>query len=230
MMSRFDEQLDLLKTSMIQMGALCESAIANAAKALTDGDMELARKAMEADADIDRKEREIENLCLKLLLRQQPVARDLRQISSALKMITDMERIGDQAADISEITLLANNRASGANRDSTNHVAEMAKATIKMVTESIDAYVRQDLELARVVIDYDDVVDDLFNKVKEDIIRLINEDTANGEYAIDMMMIAKYFERIGDHATNIAEWVEFSITGRHRNGAGKVMGRQQAGK
>ncbi|HEY8349494.1 MAG TPA: phosphate signaling complex protein PhoU [Clostridia bacterium] len=215
---------------MIQMGALCESAIANAAKALTDGDMELARKAMEADADIDRKEREIENLCLKLLLRQQPVARDLRQISSALKMITDMERIGDQAADISEITLLANNRASGANRDSTNHVAEMAKATIKMVTESIDAYVRQDLELARVVIDYDDVVDDLFNKVKEDIIRLINEDTANGEYAIDMMMIAKYFERIGDHATNIAEWVEFSITGRHRNGAGKVMGRQQAGK
>ena len=230
MMSRFDEQLDLLKTSMIQMGALCESAIANAAKALTDGDMELARKAMEADADIDRKEREIENLCLKLFLRQQPVARDLRQISSALKMITDMERIGDQAADISEITLLANNRASGANRDSTNHVAEMAKATIKMVTESIDAYVRQDLELARVVIDYDDVVDDLFNKVKEDIIRLINEDTANGEYAIDMMMIAKYFERIGDHATNIAEWVEFSITGRHRNGAGKVMGRQQAGK
>lgn len=230
MRSRFDEQLDLLKTSMIQMGALCESAIANAAKALTDGDMELARKAMEADADIDRKEREIENLCLKLFLRQQPVARDLRQISSALKMITDMERIGDQAADISEITLLANNRASGANRDSTNHVAEMAKATIKMVTDSIDAYVRQDLELARAVIDYDDVVDDLFNKVKEDMIRLINEDTANGEYAIDMMMIAKYFERIGDHATNIAEWVEFSITGRHRNGAGKVMGRQQAGK
>ena len=230
MMSRFDEQLDLLKTSMIQMGALCESAIANAAKALTDGDMELARKAMEADADIDRKEREIENLCLKLFLRQQPVARDLRQISSALKMITDMERIGDQAADISEITLLANIRASGANRDSTNHVAEMAKATIKMVTDSIDAYVRQDLELARAVIDYDDVVDDLFNKVKEDMIRLINEDTANGEYAIDMMMIAKYFERIGDHATNIAEWVEFSIIGRHRNGAGKVMGRQQAGK
>src|SRR5690606_34147280 len=113
--------------------------------------------------------------------------------------------------DISEITLLANIRASGANRDSTNHVAEMAKATIKMVTDSIDAYVRQDLELARAVIDYDDVVDDLFNKVKEDMIRLINEDTANGEYAIDMMMIAKYFERIGDHATNIAEWVEFSI-------------------
>jgi phosphate transport system protein len=211
MRNKFDEQLDLLKKQMIQMGALCEGAIANATKALIDGDIELAEKAIAADGNIDQKEKEIESLCLKLLLQQQPVARDLRQISSALKMITDMERIGDQAADISEITMLANIKAA----DNTNHIVDMAKATIKMVTDSIDAYVRQDLGLAKAVIDYDDVVDNLFNDVKADMIRLINEDTNNGEFAIDLMMIAKYFERIGDHATNIAEWVVFSITGKH---------------
>ena len=211
MRNKFDEQLELLKKQMIQMGALCEGAIANATKALIDGDIELAKKAIAADEEIDQKEREIESLCLKLLLQQQPVARDLRQISSALKMITDMERIGDQAADISEITMLANIKAA----DNTNHIVDMAKATIKMVTDSIDAYVRQDLDLAKAVIDYDDVVDNLFNDVKADMIRLINEDTNNGEFAIDLMMIAKYFERIGDHATNIAEWVVFSITGKH---------------
>ncbi|MGI6152151.1 MAG: phosphate signaling complex protein PhoU [Christensenellales bacterium] len=211
MRSRFDAQLELLKTQMIQMGALCEAAIANAANALMTGDQELAKKAIESDEDIDQKEREIESLCLKLLLKQQPVARDLRQISSALKMITDMERIGDQAADISEITLLANINAA----NNTNHIADMANATMKMVTDSIDAYVRQDLELAQAVIAYDDVVDNLFNKVKDDLIRLISEDAKNGEHAIDLIMIAKYFERIGDHATNIAEWVEFSITGKH---------------
>jgi phosphate transport system protein len=217
MRNKFDEQLELLKTNMIQMGALCESAIANATKALIQGDLELAKKAIAADEEIDQKEREIESLCLKLLLQQQPVARDLRQISSALKMITDMERIGDQAADISEITMLANIKAA----DDTSHIADMAEATIKMVTDSIDAYVRQDLELARAVINYDDVVDDLFNQIKSEMIKLISDDSGNGEFAIDLMMIAKYFERIGDHATNIAEWVEFSITGRHINGEGK---------
>lgn len=217
MRNKFDEQLGLLKTQLIQMGALCEEAIANATKALIDGDLALAKKAVEADAEIDQKEREIEGLCLKLLLQQQPVARDLRQISSALKMITDMERIGDQAGDISEITLLDNIKATA----ETKHIAEMAEATIKMVTDSIDAFVRQDPDLAKAVIDYDDVVDELFNEVKRDLIRLISEDAESGEFAIDLMLIAKYFERIGDHATNIAEWVEFSITGRHRNGAEK---------
>lgn len=211
MRNRFDEQLELLKTHMIQMGSLCESAISNATKALINADYELARKAIAEDEIIDQKEREIESLCLKLLLQQQPVARDLRQISSALKMITDMERIGDQAADISEITMLANIK----DADDTSRIVEMAKATIKMVTDSIDAYVRQDLQLARSVIEYDDIVDDLFNAVKDDLVRLISEDASNGESAIDLMMIAKYLERIGDHATNIAEWVEFSITGKH---------------
>lgn len=201
MRNRFDQQLEQLKNQLIQMGAMIESAIANAVKALIDGDVELAKQAVAADQDIDQKEKEIEGLCLKLLLQQQPVAKDLRQISSVLKMITDMERIGDQAADISEITMLANIKAT----DNTSHIAAMAKATIKMVTESIDAYVRQDLELAKAVIDYDDVVDDLFNKVKEDMLELLSEDTKNGEFAIDLMMIAKYFERIGDHATNIAQ-------------------------
>ena len=211
MRNKFDEQLDLLKTQMIQMGALCEEAIASATKALINGDIELAKKVITKDEDIDHKEKEIESICLKLLLQYQPVARDLRQISSALKMITDMERIGDQAADISEIIMLANIKAA----NNTSHIADMAKATIKMVTDSIDAYVQQNLKLAKAVIDYDDVVDNLFNDVKADMIRLINEDTENGEFAIDLIMISKYFERIGDHATNIAEWVVFSITGKH---------------
>lgn len=211
MSNKFDEQLDLLKTQMIQMGALCEEAIASATKALINGDMELAKKVITKDEDIDHKEKEIESICLKLLLQFQPVARDLRQISSALKIITDMERIGDQAADISEIIMLANIKAA----NNTSHIADMAKATIKMVTDSIDAYVQQNLKLAKAVIDYDDVVDNLFNDVKADMIRLINEDTENGEFAIDLIMISKYFERIGDHATNIAEWVVFSITGKH---------------
>ncbi|MEG6572204.1 phosphate signaling complex protein PhoU [[Clostridium] cellulosi] len=211
MRNKFDEQLDHLKTQMIQMGALCEEAIASATKALISGDIELAKKVITTDEDIDHKEKEIESICLKLLLQYQPVARDLRQISSALKMITDMERIGDQAADISEIIMLANIKAA----NNTSHIADMAKATIKMVTDSIDAYVQQNLKLAKAVIDYDDVVDNLFNDVKADMIRLINEDTENGEFAIDLIIISKYFERIGDHATNIAEWVVFSITGKH---------------
>lgn len=209
---KFSEQLELLNTKLIEMGALCESAIANAAKALMDGDATYAETAMSMDDIIDRKEREIESLCLKLLLQQQPVARDLRQISSALKMVTDMERIGDQASDIAEISTLANIKAD----DNTVHIGDMARATIKMVSDSIDAFVRADLELARFVMDYDDVVDDLFNQVKQELIDLIGVSKKNGEYAIDILMIAKYFERIGDHATNIAEWVEFSITGQHK--------------
>lgn len=211
MRSKFDEQLKLLNTELTAMGGLCETAIANAAKALMSGDVKIAKNAISIDAEIDEKEREIETLCLKLLLQQQPVARDLRQISSALKMITDMERIGDQAADISEIVTLENVRAS----ESTMHIGDMAHATIKMVNDSIEAFVRRDLDLAHSVIAYDDVVDTLFNKVKQEIIEMIARNREDGEHATDLLMIAKYFERIGDHATNIAEWVEFSITGVH---------------
>lgn len=164
------------------------------------------------DGEIDQKERSIESLCLKLLLQQQPVARDLRQISAALKMITDMERIGDQADDISEIIPFLNGRTGG----ECEYIAEMARAAIHMVTESIDAYVRRDIVLAHAVIEYDDIVDDLFNKVKQSLIDMIAKNPQDGEFAIDLLMIAKYFERIGDHATNIAEWVEFSVTGMHK--------------
>lgn len=212
MRTMFDKQLDLLNNELIQMGALCEEAIANSARALTDGNLELARNAILEDEEIDRKERVIESLCMRLLLQQQPVAKDLRLVSSALKMITDMERIGDQAADISEIVTLANIRA----EDTTLSIGEMSKSTIKMVTESIDAFVNRDLVLARSVIDYDDVVDNLFSQVKNELIQRIERKEIDGEYAIDLLMIAKYFERIGDHATNIAEWVEYSITGKHK--------------
>jgi len=176
------------------------------------GDIELAEKAIAADGNIDQKEKEIESLCLKLLLQQQPVARDLRQISSALKMITDMERIGDQAADIAEIVAYVDLT------DNINklHISDMATATIKMVTDSIDAFVKRDLKLAEEVIAYDDVVDELFCKIKKDVISLITNNQKDGEHFVDIIMIAKYLERIGDHATNIAEWVVFSITGEHK--------------
>jgi phosphate transport system protein len=212
MRSRFDEQLQQLNTELIQMGALCETAIASAAKALLENDLELAAHAVEVDREIDEKEHEIETLCLKLILKQQPVARDLRLISAALKMITDMERIGDQASDIAEIVTMAHINAS----DSPLHIGQMAEATIYMVTKSIDAFVKRDLDLARAVIAYDDVVDDFFDRVKSELISLIGAHPERGEYAIDLLMIAKYFERIGDHATNIAEWVEFAMTGRHK--------------
>lgn len=176
------------------------------------GNFELAEKAIMIDEKIDQKEREIENLCLRLLLQQQPVAGDLRLISAALKMITDMERIGDQAADISDIIIIGKIRA----ENGTLYIGDMANATIKMVTQSIDAFVNRDLKLAVAVIDYDDAVDELFTRVRNELIKRIENKTVNGEYAIDLIMIAKYFERIGDHATNIAEWVEFAITGRHR--------------
>ena len=215
MRKTFDEQLMQLNREMISMGALCENVIAMAAKSLLEGDMELAKKVPVTDAEIDQKEREIESMCLKLLLQQQPVARDLRIISSALKMITDMERIGDQSADIAEIVTMANISAS----DDTLHIGNMARAAIKMVTGAVDAFVSRDVKAAVEVIKYDDVVDDLFNKVKHELLGIFGTSPEKGEYALDLLMIAKYFERIGDHATNIAEWVVFSITGRHEEAA-----------
>lgn len=209
---RFDEQLNLLNKKMIEMGAECESIIALSATALMEGNVENAKKAKEQGHIIDQMEREIESICLKLLLQQQPVAKDLRVISAALKMITDMERIGDQAEDIAEIITFLNGRTG----DECHDIRLMAEATIKMVTGSIDAYVKQDLQLAKSVSDYDDVVDDAFVRVKQTLIKMITENTADGEYAVDLLMIAKYFERIGDHAVNIAEWVEFSVTGVHK--------------
>ena len=214
MRSRFDEQLALLKKELIDMGALCEEVIALAAKSLTEGDSRLASRVAPIDAEIDQKERGIESMCLKLLLQQQPVAKDLRQISAALKMITDMERIGDQAEDISEIIDFLGNRRS----DDTLLLGEMAESAVKMVTESVDAFVKSDLELAKKVVADDDIVDDYFVKVKRQLIKRITDVPSDGEYALDLLMIAKYFERIADHAVNIAEWVIFSVTGVHKEG------------
>ena len=211
MRSRFDEQLALLNRALIEMGSLCEEVIALASRALTEGDRELAAKVAPLDEEIDQKERAIESLCLKLLLQQQPVARDLRQISAALKMITDMERIGDQADDISEIIIYLDGRTA----EHDDLLRSMARATIKMVTESVDAYVKHDTILAEKVIADDDTVDDYFEQVKRALIGKIAANPDDGEYALDLLMIAKYFERIGDHAVNIAEWVIFSITGVH---------------
>ena len=212
MRSRFDEQLILLNKKMTQMGALCEELIAFVAKALLNGDIEGAREVKSRGQEIDHMEREIEAICLRLLLQQQPVARDLRVVSAALKMITDMERIGDQAEDIADIIPVLNGRTGAEFVD----LKLMAEATCKMVTDSIDAYVRQDVKLARMVLEHDDIVDDAFRKMKDTLIKMITDNNADGEYAVDLLMIAKYFERIGDHATNIAEWVEFSVTGVHK--------------
>jgi len=218
MRSKFDEQLESLNNSLIEMGAAVEQAIADANKALVEHDVELAQKIIESDDEIDNKERDIESFCLKLILQQQPVASDLRLVSSVLKMITDLERIGDHASDISEITLLLANKEYIRNLDI---VPKMAVATMQMVTKSIDAFVQKDLKLANEVIAYDDTVDRLFTALKKDLIELIKENADNGDQAIDLIMIAKYFERIGDHATNIAEWVVFSLTGMHKKS--KIM-------
>ncbi len=210
MRSRYDEQLALLNRELTQMGAMCEEAIDLAADALTKGEVENSSRAIALDDAIDEMERSIESLCLKLILQQQPVARDLRQISAALKMITDMERIGDQAADIAEITRFLGGRT-GSECDC---IGRMAAATIKMVTESVEAYVKRDTTMAELAISHDDVVDDYFDQVKSSLIEMIAAKPEDGEYALDLLMIAKYFERIGDHATNIAEWVVFSVTGK----------------
>lgn len=213
MRNKFDSQLEKLNLELITMGALCEDAISASVKAMLEGDDALCEKVFAADAEIDQKERDIETICMKLLLQQQPVARDLRVISSALKMISDMERIGDQASDIAEITKFIKN----SNVKSRVHISDMAEAAIKMVTDSVESFVKKDLSLARAVMEYDDKVDNLFDCVKDELVRLISEDRANGEFCIDLLMIAKYLERIGDHAVNIAEWVEYSITGTHQN-------------
>ena len=209
MRNKFDQQLDLLHVELIKMGALCEDAVSSAIEALEKNDIVSADSALDTDAEIDQKERDIERMCMKLLLQQQPVATDLRIVSAALKMITDMERVGDQASDIAEISRYIIESGMSINDD----IRKMAKEAIKMVTDSVDSFVKKDLELARKVIAYDDVVDEWFAKLKSDVIEMISKDSTNGEYYIDIIMIAKYLERIGDHATNIAEWVEYSITG-----------------
>lgn len=214
MRDRFDEQLGLLNVELIRMGALCEDAIAYTARILM-GEINLKDEVSKTERQIDQKERDIESLCMRLLLQQQPVASDLRLVSSALRMISDMERIGDQASDIAEICAYIQ----GIEIESRLHIRDMADATGKMVTAAVDSFVRKDLEIARKVMKSDDVVDDLFKKVKQELIGLLGERSTReemGEFCIDMLMIAKYFERIGDHATNIAEWVEFSITGVHK--------------
>lgn len=211
MRNRFDEQLNTLNNELITMGALCEEAISSATKLLIDNDVKMKENVLDADKQIDQKEIDIETLCMKLLMQQQPVASDLRTISSALKMISDMERIGDQASDIAEIA----EYAYGSGMQSETHIADMARATIQMVTDSIDSFVKKDVNLAHTVIEHDNTVDDLFDKVKGELISAIENKAANAEALIDLLMIAKYFERIGDHAENIAEWVIYSITGKH---------------
>ena len=210
MRDKFNEQLEQLNVELIKMGALCEEGISAATKAMLDQDDSLREAAAAAEREIDQKERDIENLCMKLLLQQQPVAGDLRAISAALKMISDMERIGDQAADIAEITRFT------VNSPVTTRVpiAEMARCAIGMVTDSIDSYVRKNLELAQSVVRKDDEMDEMFLKVKSELIHRIGQGD-DGEACIDLLMIAKYLERIGDHAVNIAQWVEYSLTGQH---------------
>ena len=218
MRKRFDQQLEALNTGLIEMGGLIENAISLASSALMEKNVDKAAEATRCDHEVDEKERELEALCLKLLLQQQPVARDLRFISSALKMITDMERIGDQAADIAEIT---RHLAGAPDIHQYPHIPRMAQSAITMLKMAIDAFVRRDLALAKSAIRMDDVVDDLFEQIRGEIIELIHRDPTLGEQAIDLMMVAKYFERIGDHAENIADWVVFSITGEHLHTQGR---------
>ena len=214
MRNRFDRQLQVLNDELIEMGSLIEQAIEMACSALVRQDVEKAQKAISFDEEIDHQERDIESLCMKLLLQQQPVAKDLRLISAALKMITDMERIGDHASDISEITIAL---ADQPYIKKLEHIQQMAKETMIMLVGSIEAFVDKDLEKANEVIKRDDVVDDLFDKVKKELIQMIHENADKGEQAADLLMVAKYMERIGDHATNISEWVIFSITGEHKS-------------
>ena len=213
MRNRFDEQLHTLNHELLEMGALIERAIRSATDALVKQDVEAALQAIAADKEVDQAEREIESLCLKLLLQQQPVARDLRLISSALKMITDMERIGDQASDIAELVIYLSKEPY---IKELTHLPQMAENAIRMVSSALDAYVRKDVVLAQQVMDMDDRIDTLFVTVKDELIALIRNDAAAGSQAIDLLMIAKYYERIGDHAQNIAEWVEYALTGRHK--------------
>ena len=211
MRDKFQQQLQQLNEDLIEMGALCKEAVADAMTALLHSDKQARQKAFLTEYEIDNKEREIENLCMKLLLQQQPVARDLRNISAALKMVTDMERIGDHATDISELAIVLSEKTYVKKLD---HIEEMARETMVMLIQSLEAYVEKDLDKAQKVIAHDDVIDDLFEEVKQELIELIRNHADEGEQAVDLLMVTKYFERIGDHATNIAEWVIFSITGQ----------------
>ena len=211
---KFDEQLALLNHELIAMGALCEEAIATTARSVMDNDRTLAERVRELEYQIDQKEREIETLCLKLLLQQQPVARDLRLISAALKMITDMERIGDQALDIADTAGFMGPLAA----EDAGLLGDLARTVVGMVTDSVDAFVRQDRDFAVAVMRRDDEADALFDRIKKSIIDRLAQSRGEGEYALDLLMIAKYLERIGDHATNIAEWVEFAETGLYKGG------------
>ena len=214
MRNRFDMQLELLNELLIHMGELCGVAIERATEALSNGDLEQAKAVIKADEEIDQMEKDIEQLCLKLLLQQQPVARDLRQISAALKMITDMERIGDQAADIAEIII----SEKWTEKSELSNISVMSEAVSGMVRDSVRAYVDKDLSLAQKVMDADTEVDRMFDENKEKLIAFIAANKGgHGKKLIDLIMITKYLERIGDHATNIAEWVEFSITGIHKD-------------
>ena len=218
MRKTFDAELLELNESLTVMARVAQDAIDVVTESLASGDDAAAKSAVEMTRSMDQMERDIENRCLRLLLQQQPVARDLRQISSALKMITDMERIGDHASDISEMTILMADAAyETGDPINLDLIKEMAKETTDMVIKSVDAFVQKDMDMAHWVIKEDDVVDDLFNQFKQQLIKKINENVKNGEQATDMLMVAKYFERIGDHATNIAEWVIYSITGQHEN-------------
>ena len=214
MRNKFDMQLDLLNEQLTHMGELCEVAINRGTEALKKGDLKQAAEVIRADEEIDQMEKDVERLCLKLLLQQQPVARDLRQLSAALKMITDMERIGDQASDIAEI-IISENKSEATDIQT---IGQMSESVAKMVRDSVNAYVEKDLELSRQVMEADDAVDRLFEENKQELINLISDNKGvQGKKAIDLIMVAKYLERIGDHATNIAEWVEFSITGIHKD-------------
>lgn len=210
---RFEEQLSQLNKSLVAIGEAVEQALADANTALIRQDVSLALKIIAADDAIDIMEKEIESLCLQIILQQQPVASDLRLISAVLKILTDIERIGDHASDISEIIVKLADKTYIKDLE---HIPQMAEATMQMVRKSVDAFVKKDIGLANEVVTLDDLVDELFETVKNDLIVLINKDATNGEQAIDLTMIAKYFEKIGDHATNIAEWVIFALTGRHK--------------
>ena len=213
MRMEYTAQLEQMHEDLVHMGGLCEQAITLAARCLKHCDPDLQQDVGRADEKIDRAERDIENQCLRLLLRQQPVAGDLRKVSAAINMISDMERIGDQASDIAELApYVAGKAPAGSLR-----LDDMARAVVRMVTDSVDAFVRDDLTLARAVMDADDEVDTLFEQVKEELMQLIRDGGIDAQASLDLLMAAKYFERIGDHAVNIAEWVEYSITGEHNS-------------
>lgn len=211
--TRFDEQLGELHVELIKMGSLCEEAISLSAQALEKNEEKTKDRVFALETEIDQMEREVETRCMRLLLHQQPVAKDLRAISAALKMISDMERIGDQAADIVELVPYI------AKSECKNKVdiAKMAKETVSMVTDSVEAFVKKDLELASQVIEKDDIVDEMFAEIKKKLMELVRNQDVDAEPALDLLMAAKYFERIGDHAVNVAEWVEYSVTGVHKS-------------